>query len=262
LHHAAYAGDKDLLVKLLREGADVEAVTVAGSNALHMAAKAGHVCLLSRLINPITLEQHNSQGFTPLQVALLYQQWEAAAVLLAAGAAPYGPAGPPSLECPSDEVPAAALCLTATLADPSPTGLVAQALRWKGYKGRTVLHTAASNGNAKWVKHLLAAGANRDAVDASGSTPMHLAAEYGYAQLVPLLATPSNLNQHRAPSKHTALHTAADSGDLPVLEALLAAGADMKARDRSRFTAVPTTRVCSHAACPYTWQCSRGTPPW
>jgi hypothetical protein len=197
LHEAVEQDDKPLLLQLLQAGADVEVCTKAGNSSLHLAAKAGRTLLIPHLVTAVTLNQQNSQGYTPLQEALLYKQWHAAAMLVAAGAAPYGPGSCPSLSSlatPLDGPSDPGLLLKAMLADPSPTGLVAQAMRWKDVRGRTALHTAANGGNVEGVTNLLKAGADRDAVSNAGATPLWLAAAAGHAQLVPLLVTSGNID--------------------------------------------------------------------
>jgi ankyrin repeat protein len=233
LHHAVQQDDKTQLMQLLQAGADPEACTAAGNTSLHLAAKAGHIHLIPHLTTPTTLDSQNSQGFTPLQEALLCQQWEAAAMLVAAGASPYGVNTTPSsssLAVPLEEVPAPSQLFKAMLADASPMGLVAQAMRWKNQEGMTALHTAARDGSVERVQNLLDAGAKKDGLTTSLATPLWYAAASGHAQLFPLLATPRSLD---FPARGYArpLHVAAEGGHVLMVEQLLAAGAEPEPYD-------------------------------
>jgi ankyrin repeat protein len=225
------ARKKDLLLQLLGAGADVEACNKKGNNPLHLAAKYGYTDLLGCLTTPTTLAQQNSLGFTPLQTALLRQQWEAGALLIAAGASPEGPddstASLSSLATRSSGAMEPGPLLKAWLADPGPTGLAGQALSWRDRTGSTVLHNCASKGSYEQVSNLAKAGANREALDDNQRTPLCLAAMGGHAELVPLLATPATINMKSwCPALFcTPLSAAAAGGHKDMVVALLAAGA-------------------------------------
>jgi ankyrin repeat protein len=233
LHHAVEQGNKRLLVQCSEAGADIGACNNLGDTPLHLAARAGRVDLVDAMPSLITsanLERRNKQGFTPVQEALLLRQWAMAALLIGAGAAPYSPDSTASLRtlakrgtAPLDPV----LLLKGTLADPTPTGPVAQALRWRGAGGRTILHFHASYGSYQQVANLVKAGANREALDDNQRTPLCLAAMGGHAELVPLLATPATINMYVTGTKNgTPLSAAAAGGHMEMVEALLAAGAE------------------------------------
>jgi ankyrin repeat protein len=214
LHHAAETGNKQLLLQLRDAGAYIDACTYLGNLPLHLAAGGGHHHLIPYLIAPTTLDRKNSYGLTPLQQALMYKHWDAANVLVAAGAAPYGLGSAlsfSSLVRPGDEALDTGLVFKAWLADRGPTGLVAQAL-----------HALASRGYVQAVENLVNAGADPAALDAR--SPLQLAAAAGHAQLVPLLATPATINP-TWPCRCTPLSEAAAGGHVETVAALLAAGA-------------------------------------
>jgi hypothetical protein len=90
------------------------------------------------------------------------------------------------------------------------------------------MYSAAHWGHGELVSLLLAAGADRDAVDSDGATPLWAAAAAGHAQLVPLLATPANINKQAGLDRAwwcAPLGAAADRGHEQAVAALLAAGA-------------------------------------
>jgi ankyrin repeat protein len=239
LHSAAQQGNIQAIVRLLRCGANVEAQTRSkGQTPLHLAAAAGHVDLLPLLINRTTLDQQDTSGRTPLQLAASKRQWEAVAVLMAAGASPCAsdfassPLAPAitAVAVPGRtwgySVPAhpTTAVLEVLVNDLWSAGLVAEAVAYISLQQQTALHFAALGGSQQLVAKLVEAGADKDAVDSGGFTPLWLAAHMGHLHLVPLLATPTNINM-----QPDALQAAAARGNEGMVEALLAAGADVEA---------------------------------
>jgi ankyrin repeat protein len=194
LHRAVEQGDQGLVDRLLKAGAGVDARTASLDTPLHLAAAAGHAHLVLDLIRPGTLDSQNKHGFTPLQAALLNEEWEAAAVLVAAGARPFGSDSTPSplsLACAAPEAQQLSLqLLEAMLADPKSKQLAAQAVAWKDPVGVTALHWAAEHGSQQLLTKLLEAKADKTAVDSFGNTPLQRAIEQGHEHLVPLLTAP------------------------------------------------------------------------
>jgi ankyrin repeat protein/beta-lactamase regulating signal transducer with metallopeptidase domain len=204
LHSAAMAGDKELVERLIAEGADpnaaddrgrspldvvrdrpVAAVLLAhGANvrgaALGAAASQGRVDLVQFLLangaDPNWREK-SGQGDAPLHWAAEQGHEDVARGLLAAGA------------------------------DPNVAG----------GDGHTPLHRAVSNGQVRIVEILLAAGAdiNASPMDRAGrrlTTPLRLAAEQGDKETFELLLARG--------AKHDA-YTAAAAGDVGLVERLL-----------------------------------------
>jgi ankyrin repeat protein len=89
------------------------------------------------------------------------------------------------------------------------------------------------------VKHHLRMGPSPDAVDPFGRTALHLAAQYNHAHLIPALVTATNLNyMEQGPFEATPLMVAAAAGSTQAVEALLAAGADIRCCTSSGHTAL------------------------
>lgn len=96
-----------------------------------------------------------------------------------------------------------------------------------GPEGDTLLHIASLYGFADLVEALLAAGADPEVKDESGSTPLHDASAGGYLPIVArLLQVCPQLALEEDDDKESALHCAARGGFPEVVAALLAAGAD------------------------------------
>lgn len=115
---------------------------------------------------------------------------------------------------------AAAVCVAPAMAQtpPSATELAA-------YRG---LHAAAAAGDVATIRRLAVAGDNLDARDGNGRTPLHVAAFQGHGEAARLLiaigAKPGLLDDQR----YDAVTIAAVRDDVPVVKALLAAGASAK----------------------------------
>eukprot|EP01046_Picozoa_sp_COSAG06_P013609 COSAG06_NODE_827_length_12062_cov_46.356182_7_plen_440_part_00 len=151
LHDAARAGDTAAIDRLVREGAEVNAVDgyLYGNTPLHYAAREGHAEAVEALARAgAELNAVNRAGDTPLHRAAREGHAEAVEALARAGA----------------EVKAVSS------------------------DGLTPLHWAAREGGAEAVEALARAGAELSAVNKKGNTPLHLAAEYGHAEAAEALA--------------------------------------------------------------------------
>lgn len=97
--------------------------------------------------------------------------------------------------------------------------------------GRSALHLAARDGDARTLARLLAEGAALDAADDEGRTPLHLAAGSGRAEAVTaLLGAGSDLSARDLEGR-TPLHLAARNGHPEVVERLLAVGGNPRTVD-------------------------------
>ena len=95
LLQAVEAGHEAVLDLLLSHGADLGVRDERGRSLLHIVASLGHCSILRRLLEARTdldlASETDSEGLTPLTSAILWDQAEAAAVLL-------GHSGPAILE--------------------------------------------------------------------------------------------------------------------------------------------------------------------
>lgn len=105
--------------------------------------------------------------------------------------------------------------------------------------GATPLSLACTNGNAGMVEKLLAAGANPNTSAPSGETPLMRCARTGSAAAVKaLLARKADPNAKDNEQGQTALMWAVAQKHPEAAEALIAGGADIRARTRGGFTAL------------------------
>ena len=92
---------------------------------------------------------------------------------------------------------------------------------------------AAEKGHTEFVKLLIKAGANADAVSKEGNTPLHYAADNGHTEVVKLLINEKRVNVDAVDIEgNTPLHRAADKGRTEVIETLLKAGAKTNVKNK------------------------------
>jgi len=197
---AATEGNIEQVKCGLSIGADINGLGEkwTGWTALHHAADAGHVEVVQYLldqgadINRITLDY---SSYTALHLAVSKLHLDAINVLLAAGA--------------DTELYTATGCCG------------------------TAFHLAASMGDLSVCSTLVSAGSDVTAESEEGSTPLHYLAQsqsQEAAQIVKLILEKKvaelDINA-KDWEGYTPLHKAAETGDLPIVELLLEAGADV-----------------------------------
>lgn len=96
----------------------------------------------------------------------------------------------------------------------------------------TPLHMAAFYGYERIIDLLIQNGAEVNATNEAGRTPLYNAVDADHVQAVEaLLSNGANLTKRYSDNRYTVLHIAALDGRYDVSEALLAGGADIKAKD-------------------------------
>ncbi|MCL4125611.1 UNVERIFIED_CONTAM: hypothetical protein GTU68_052051 [Idotea baltica] len=104
--------------------------------------------------------------------------------------------------------------------------------------GRTLLHTAAHQGDASLVGVLLQRGATHGLTDRGGQTPLNLAARHGHADVVTSVLAYGANPDHADDDGWTSLRSAAWAGHVGVVEALLKGGAQADLADGDGRTAL------------------------
>ncbi|XP_013785326.1 ankyrin repeat domain-containing protein 50-like [Limulus polyphemus] len=103
---------------------------------------------------------------------------------------------------------------------------------------RTLLHSAAYEGDDHLVARLIARGADLEAVDKNGQTPLNLAARQGHSQVVELLLNGGSDPDHADNEGWTPLRSSAWAGHTDVVISLLNKGADVDLEDADHRTAL------------------------
>jgi ankyrin repeat protein len=148
LMYSAEKGHKNVVMKLLENGADINAADNAGVTALMYAAENGHKAIVELLLNKgADIDAARNDDGTALMYAALNGHKGTAELLLNKGAN-----------------------INATFVDRT-----------------TALMPAAFNGHKEIVELLLNKGANVNAANNTGSTPLMLAAFNGHKEIVELL---------------------------------------------------------------------------
>lgn len=186
IHMAAYRGFLTIVEILVSKGADIDKKSSNGANCLHLAATAGHANVVEYLIkhgSPVDFQ--NQIGSTPLNAACCRGHVKIVNILLNNNADPnYSPPdGKTALIYASmwgwDKIVQILLSKKVNINAVS-----------KKY-GLTALHFACMQGHTNVVKVLLIGGANKGIKDIDGMTPLDLAKENKHFNIVELLNNPN-----------------------------------------------------------------------
>ena len=187
--NAAESRDTQLVKRLFKNGADVNAEQVDGMTALHWAAYHDNAALGGRLLKKgANASVKNRYGITPLHLACLNGNAQLIGTLIEHGADP----------------------------DDSING------------GETALMTAARTGKLEAVKVLLRAGAKVDAEERNNQTAVMWAAAEGHTPVVrALVEAGADYNRSLKRSGFNAFYFAIREGRTGVVKYLLSKGADV-----------------------------------
>lgn len=245
LSHAAFGGHLAVVNLLLEAHAAIEMECVEGNRALHASVIGGQLETTQRLIEAGAKVDvmENAYGMTPLYMAAEAGFLTLVELLLQHGAdchhRLYDRDG---FYSGKTILHAAALCGQIEMV---------QLILQKGVQatipdhyGNTVLHRAAMNGHELMVKKFLTL-INVDAQAENGETPLFHAVEEGQLPVVELLLTARANVNICADGKVSLLHQAASMGNLPILSLLLDAGAEKEAMTDDGATPLHTA-ICKN----------------
>jgi ankyrin repeat protein len=243
------AGSERDVSRLLSAGFDPNSTTKAGTSALMLAARdLGKVKLL--VAHGADVNASAATGITPLMMAAHFHgNAPVVRYLLDHGARPDPAPGAAVLN------DASAFYFGVLARDPDIVRLLAEHgarrdIRMKilGIAPYGALAFAASSGDTATVRSLLDLGADPNELDDSGVSPLAWAAIYGRAEVADLLIQRgANVNFVDGFGMTPAMYAASvDYGDTAVLKRLVAAGADLGARNREGQRAVDLARGYGH----------------
>jgi ankyrin repeat protein len=242
---AAGGGHESLVARLLGLGADPRRRESDGTHALDWAAQKGHLEVVRRLLahDPGLVDLQGFGGRTALLAAAASHRPEVVSWLLAQGADVRARTadGGGALDGAAQNGDVAVLDLLLAH-DP---GL----LQEPGYHDRPALSAAASAGQLEAVRLLLTRGADARRCEPSGTHALDWAAQEGHQQVVEmLLAHDPLLVDLPGYGGRTALIAAAANGHAPLVQLLLACGADARVRRASGSHALDGAAENGHAA--------------
>jgi ankyrin repeat protein len=226
---------------LRAHGASLILLDKFGSAPLHFAAHQGQADAVAWLaVRGAQLRQANTEGLSPMALAIESGSWLTVKALLDAGITLKEPVAKHG----------AALNIALQFDRPTMVALLIEqgAPVDLESNGLTPLLWAAARGRVDETRLLLAAGANPNlAPPASKALPLLLAAYTGHLSVVQLLVE-RGANVHATnPQGGTALRSAADAGHIEIVKYLLGLGARSDIRDKFGLLPIDYARRNGHA---------------
>ncbi|EJT73120.1 hypothetical protein GGTG_09970 [Gaeumannomyces tritici R3-111a-1] len=233
LRYAANAGNAEMVLALLENGADIDAVDdIGGSTALTLAASLCHLDIMQLLLqNGVAVNKPDRSGWTALHHAACSEGGLDLVKLLLKNGADIDAKvhrWTPLLLAGKHWLPDSAAYLASEAAN----------INAADYHGRRILHWAASKTSTRVALLVLDRGAEINAADRWGKTALTWAVESRNRRMTELLLERGADATLRARDGTTALHMAAFAGASELVGHLLAKGVDCNTRAVGGLTAL------------------------
>ena len=243
LQQAAFSGHVSTVKRLIMAGCPVDVVGSNGFSVLHAAALGGSAEVIKELLTYTECELNapSNDGMTPLHVAAGTGKTEAALELIRYGANRAivgGLAGTPLHQA---AVHGHVSTVTRLLMAGCPVNVVSS-------NGVSVLHAAALGGNDEVIKELLTCTeCELNATDNDGATPLHMAARYGKTEAALELIRHGANRAIVGGLGGTPLHQAAGHGHVLTVKAMIKAGCPVDVVASDGATVLHFAAGCSNA---------------
>lgn len=196
---AATAGDLPEVIRLHKEGADIERVLANGHNALRGAISNEHIEVAEYLLNAGANVAATSQlGWSSLYIATRNLDLASMNLLINQGANP----------------------------------------NQRTNSRASTAHVAAENNFIGGLELLIEAGSKVTHKDQDGYTPLHLAAQQNAAEAIPLLVNAGANPSERDKQGYSPLHYAAELGNIEAVVELLKHSPDLECKYKGRWVPV------------------------
>lgn len=242
LMHAAKGGYADIVIKMINNECNINAVDSEGNTALCYAVTHKHEEIVRLLLeNGANPDIKNKNGWTPLISAAFDGYSEIVSMLIKHGA---------DLNAKEYKTNATALHLAAQIGHAETVEvLIANGANTEALQknGATPLLMAVQQGQMTSVLTLLRNGANPEAVDPKGRTPLHIAVNRGYPEIALALINHGVIVDCKEYQGATPLFLAAAYGMLDMVLTLLDVGADINATDDTLFTPLSIAILNGHS---------------
>jgi len=237
LHVASLGGKLEIVRLLLEHGAEVNKQAENEMTPLYMAAQENHIDVAKELLyhsaNPHLAA---SGGFEPVDVAIQQKHSEMTAFLMEQGSK----RGFKALHviARKDAINAASLLLS--------NGFDPDIVAPNGY---TPLHIAAKYGSTNTALLLIEAGASINTPAKHNITPLHVAAKHGQTEIVSVLIEAGATLDVSTKDGLTPLHCAARDGYEECVELLLVHNASLNAKTKHGLPALHMAAQGNHVDC-------------
>lgn len=205
LHDAVRRNDKNEVLRLIKKGANINALDSMGFTPLHEAAMKGRVEIAKILISKGAKVNSRTGIYrlSPLYQAALMRRYEIIRLLAKNGAN----------------------------------------MNIRDSQGSTPLMTSVENGSTKTALLLISLGAKVNLATKGGTTPLDLAVSRSHKETVKALISKSANVNANVKGSGTALHIAAFDGNVEMAKILIASGANVNAKNKRGETPLDSARM-------------------